>query len=77
MMSNPLIIALLVACVILSAFFSATEMAFAKVNKTKLSRDAENNVKAAILANSFVNDYNDTITIIWCWSNRLINYVAL
>ena len=52
-MSNPVIITLLIACVVLSAFFSGTEMVFAKVNKTKLTRDAENNVKSAILANSF------------------------
>lgn len=74
-MSNPVIIALLVVCVVLSAFFSGTEMAFAKVNKTKLSRDAENKVKAAILANSFVQDYNDTITIILI-GNNIVNIAA-
>ena len=74
-MSNPVIITLLIACVILSAFFSGTEMAFAKVNKTKLTRDAENNVKSAILANSFAQDYNDTITIILI-GNNLVNIAA-
>ena len=74
-MSNPVIITLLIACVILSAFFSGTEMVFAKVNKTKLTRDAENNVKSAILANSFVQDYNDTITIILI-GNNLVNIAA-
>lgn len=74
-MSNPVIITLLIACVVLSAFFSGTEMAFAKVNKTKLTRDAENNVKSAILANSFAQDYNDTITIILI-GNNLVNIAA-
>ena len=75
MMSNPVIITLLIVCVILSAFFSGTEMAFAKVNKTKLTRDAESKVKSAILANSFVQDYNDTITIILI-GNNLVNIAA-
>ena len=74
-MNKPLIIAVLVILVILSAFFSSTEMAFAKVNKTKLSRDADKKVKAAILANSFVNDYNDTITIILI-GNNIVNIAA-
>ena len=74
-MSNPVIITLLIACVVLSAFFSGTEMVFAKVNKTKLTRDAENNVKSAILANSFAQDYNDTITIILI-GNNLVNIAA-
>jgi CBS domain containing-hemolysin-like protein len=50
-------------------------MAFAKVNKTKLSREADKKVKAAILANSFVNDYNDTITIILI-GNNIVNIAA-
>lgn len=75
MMSKTIIITVLVICVALSAFFSCTEMAFAKVNKTRLSRDAENKVKSAILANTFVNDYNDTITIILI-GNNLVNILA-
>ena len=75
MMNKPLIITILIILVVLSAFFSSTEMAFAKVNKTRLARDAENKVKAAILANSFVNDYNDTITIILI-GNNLVNIAA-
>ena len=74
-MSKTIIITVLVICVALSAFFSCTEMAFAKVNKTRLSRDAENKVKSAILANTFVNDYNDTITIILI-GNNLVNILA-
>ena len=74
-MSNPVIITFLVILVILSAFFSGTEMAFAKVNKTKLSREADKKVKSAILANSFVNDYNDTITVILI-GNNIVNIAA-
>ena len=55
-MSNGLIIPLLVVCVILSAFFSMSEMVYAKVNKVRLAREADNKIKAAILANSFAND---------------------
>ena len=74
-MSNPVIITFLVILVILSAFFSGIEMAFAKVNKTKLSREADKKVKSAILANSFVNDYNDTITVILI-GNNIVNIAA-
>ena len=74
-MNKTLIITVLVMLVLLSAFFSCTEMAFAKVNKTRLSRDADKNIKSAILANSFVNDYNDTITIILI-GNNIVNIAA-
>ena len=74
-MSNGLIIPLLVVCVILSAFFSMSEMVYAKVNKVRLAREADNKVKAAILANSFAIDYNDTITIILI-GNNIVNIAS-
>ena len=74
-MSNGLIIPLLVVCVFLSAFFSMSEMVYAKVNKVKLAREADNKIKAAILANSFAADYNDTITIILI-GNNIVNLAA-
>lgn len=75
-MNKNVIIILLVILVALSAFFSCTEMAFAKINKVKLTREAANKkAKAAILANSFVEDYNDTITIILI-GNNLVNIAA-
>lgn len=74
-MSNAIIIPLLVVCVVLSAFFSMTEMAFAKANKTRLTREADKKIKAAVLANSFVNDYNDTITIILI-GNNIVNIAS-
>ena len=74
-MSNGLIIPLLVVCVFLSAFFSMSEMVYAKVNKVRLAREADNKVKAAILANSFATDYNDTITIILI-GNNIVNILS-
>lgn len=73
-MNNVLII-LLVVCLICSAFFSGTEMALAKVNKVKLAREKDNNVKAAKLAHNFAENYNDTITIILI-GNNLVNIAA-
>ena len=69
------LIILIVLCVGLSAFFSATEMALAKVNKVKLAREKDNNNKLSTLAYNFADNYNDTITIILI-GNNLVNIAA-
>lgn len=74
-MNKTILIILLVLCVILSALFSGAEMAFAKVNKVKLARAVEKNERNAKLANSFVTNYNDTITVILI-GNNLVNIAA-
>ena len=63
-MNKVVLIILLAFCVVLSAFFSGSEMAFAKVNKVKLSRAVDKKEKGAKLAFSFVDNYSDTITTI-------------
>ena len=72
---NSVLIALLIVCLIGSAFFSGIEIALAKVNKTRLARAAEKNDKRAIRAMSFVDNYNDTITTILI-GNNLVNIAA-
>lgn len=73
-MNSALIIAIVV-CTILSAFFSCVEMAYAKVNKMKLEREASKNKTSSKIALSFVNDYNNTITVILI-GNNLVNIAA-
>ena len=65
----------IILCVILSSFFSGIEMALAKVNKTKIAREAEKGDKRAILTNEFVDNYNDTINVILI-GNNLVNIAA-
>ena len=72
---DSILIILLIACLIGSAFFSGIEIALAKVNKQRLARAAEKNEKGAKLALSFVENYNDTITTILI-GNNLVNIAA-
>lgn len=72
---NKVLIAFIILCVLLSAFFSGVEIALAKVNKAKLERAVEKKEKGAKLANYFVDNYNDTITTILI-GNNLVNIAA-
>ena len=72
---NSILIALLIVCLIGSAFFSGVEIALAKVNKTRLARAAEKNEKGAKQALAFVENYSDTITVILI-GNNLVNIAA-
>ena len=74
-MNNSVLIALLIVCLIGSAFFSGVEIALAKVNKTRLARAAEQNEKGAKQALAFVENYSDTITVILI-GNNLVNIAA-
>ena len=74
-MDKIVLIILLVVCVILSAFFSGSEISFAKVNKVRLARAVERKEKGAKLAHFFVDNYNDTITTILI-GNNLVNIAA-
>jgi len=55
-------IALLVCLVILSAFFSASEIIYAKVNRLTLKKAADNKEKNAVLANQFVEKYTSLLS---------------
>ena len=68
-------IILIVLCVALSSFFSGVEMALAKVNKTRMAREAEKGSKNAKLVCNFIDNYNDTINVILI-GNNLVNIAA-
>ena len=70
-----IIIALLVILVILSAFFSGSEMVYALVNKIRLEKKAEEGDKKAKLANSLVKEYQTLISTILI-GNNLVNIAA-
>ena len=59
----------MVICVILSAYFSATETAFSSVNKTRLKVLAENGNRKAALAHSLAEDYDRLISTILVGNN--------
>ena len=46
-MNKTISIIILIICIIMSAFFSASEMVYAKVNKLRLKRAIENKEKNA------------------------------
>ena len=64
----PKIIAMVI-CVILSAYFSATETAFSSVNKTRLKVLAENGSRKARLAHALAEDYDRLISTILVGNN--------
>ena len=68
-------IAILVICVILSAYFSATETAFSSLNKTRLRTLAEKGNKKAALANSLAEDYDKLLSTILI-GNNIVNIGA-
>lgn len=68
-------IALLVCLVILSAFFSASEIIYAKVNRLTLKKAADNKEKNAILANQFVDKYTSLLSTLLI-GNNLVNIAA-
>ncbi len=68
-------IALLVCLVILSAFFSASEIIYAKVNRLTLKKAADNKEKNAVLANQFVEKYTSLLSTLLI-GNNLVNIAA-
>jgi len=69
------IILWLLIAIIMSAFFSGAEIVYAKVNKLKLNRAKEENVKNASLACSLSEDYEKLIGSILV-GNNLVNIGA-
>ena len=62
----------MVICVILSAYFSATETAFSSVNKTRLKVLADNGNRKAKLAHQLAEDYDRLISTILI-GNNIVN----
>lgn len=71
-MSIPAYIIIMVALVIMSAYFSATETAFSSANKTRLKTIAEEGNKKAKLALKLSDDYDRLISTILI-GNNIVN----
>lgn len=70
----PKLIAI-IACVIMSGYFSATETAFSSFNKTKMKTLAEKGNKRAKLVLKLSDDYNTLISTILI-GNNIVNILA-
>ena len=65
----------MVACIVMSAYFSATETAFSSLNKTRLRVLADNGNKRAALALKLSNDYDKLISTILI-GNNIVNIMV-
>ena len=70
-----IMIAILVVCVALSAFFSASETSFTSVNRVKLKTMMQNGNKRAKLAYTLAENYDRLITTILI-GNNIVNIAA-
>ncbi|MBQ4089471.1 MAG: HlyC/CorC family transporter [Clostridia bacterium] len=70
--SNLTSVIIMAACLVMSAYFSATETAFLSVNKTKLKMMAEKGDKRANLVLKLSDRYNDLISTILI-GNNIVN----
>jgi len=70
-----IMIAILLVCVALSAFFSASETAFTSVNRVKLKTLMQNGNKRAKLAYTLAENYDRLITTILI-GNNIVNIAA-
>ena len=70
-----IMIAILVVCVALSAFFSASETSFTSANRVKLKTMAQNGNKRAKVALALTEDYDRLITTILI-GNNIVNIAA-
>lgn len=65
----------MVACIVMSAYFSATETAFSSLNKTRLKVLADNGNKRAALALKLSEDYDKLISTILI-GNNIVNIMV-
>ena len=68
-------IIIIAVCILLSAYFSATETAFSSLNKTKIKTLAEKGSKKAILTNKLSDNYDKLISTILI-GNNIVNIGA-
>lgn len=71
-MNNNTMILILVALVLMSAFFSATETAFSSLNKIKLKNQANNGDKRALKTYNLSENYSRLISTILI-GNNIVN----
>ncbi len=69
------LIAAAVVCVFLSAYFSASEMAYSACNKIRLENDAEDGSKRSRLAFNIAQNYDDALSTILI-GNNIVNIAA-
>ena len=62
----------MIACVVMSGYFSATETAFSSLNRTRLKAMAENGNRKAVLALKISEDYDKMISTILI-GNNIVN----
>lgn len=74
-MNYPVYIIAMLACVIGSAYFSATETAFSSLNKTRIKTLAEDGHKRAKLVLKLSNDYDRLISTILI-GNNIVNILV-
>ena len=71
-MISPVYFVAIAVLIVLSAFFSASEMSFSATNKVRLENQAENEVKGAGLALRVVEKFDDSLSAILI-GNNLVN----
>ena len=65
----------IIVCVMLSAFFSASEMSYSACNKVRLEHERDNGNKKAGLAVWIANKFDDALSTILV-GNNLVNIAA-
>ena len=74
-MNVPLQIALIVFCIIMSAYFSATETAFSTLNKIRIKNLAEDGNKKAKLVYSLTEKYDTMLSAVLI-GNNIVNILG-
>lgn len=74
-LTSIIYIIVIIVLMAMSAFFSASDMAFAAVNMRQLKRAADNNEKLAKKTYRFATNYDKTITSL-LFGNNLVNILA-
>ena len=65
----------IIVCVMLSAFFSASEMSYSACNKVRLEHDRDNGNKKAGIAYKIADKFDDALSAILV-GNNLVNIAA-
>ena len=74
-MSISIYIIGIIVCVMLSAFFSASEMSYSACNKVRLEHDRDNGNKKAAIAYKIADKFDDALSTILV-GNNLVNIAA-
>ena len=72
MSGNTASIVIIIICLIMSAYFSATETAFSTLNQIRVKNMAEKGNKRAALVLNIVNDFDTMLSTILI-GNNLVN----